>query len=114
MRISDWSSDVCSSDLAVIVEDLHIDQWLPGATGRSGLGPVILVEIAASTGVGFGQAISQQRETAGERLLDLGDMIDRARRAARGKADRKTVGSGKSVSVRVYICRRASIKKKNK
>src|SRR3546814_4523273 len=37
MRISDWSSDVCSSDLAVIEheEDFHTPQFLdPAALGR--------------------------------------------------------------------------------
>src|SRR3546814_6729459 len=27
MRISDWSSDVCSSDLAICGTDIHIYQW---------------------------------------------------------------------------------------
>src|SRR3546814_19313342 len=35
MRISDWSSDVCSSDLAVTGNDDHIHLILPDATERA-------------------------------------------------------------------------------
>src|SRR3546814_17436475 len=42
MRISDWSSDVCSSDLAVLVSELYIGQPLRrhSVTEQLGLGSV--------------------------------------------------------------------------
>src|SRR3546814_4552764 len=33
MRISDWSSDVCSSDLAAIAANLDRWRWMPRALG---------------------------------------------------------------------------------
>src|SRR3546814_6062005 len=35
MRISDWSSDVCSSDLREIADDKEISEWLDLVVGLS-------------------------------------------------------------------------------
>src|SRR3546814_15173677 len=99
MRISDWSSDVCSSDLRNArraVRDVSIDPPL----GRRGQGqrPVLL-------------------STVPQRLPHLLDppacgRADCARAATgAGTADRKSVVEGKSVSVRVALGGRSVIKK---
>src|SRR3546814_18783641 len=80
MRISDWSSDVCSSDLTKdeqFMADGEFD-WLPGAGG------------AAWT------------------------LCEAAPCDACVTRDRKSVVSGKSVSVRVDLGGRRIIKNKNK
>src|SRR3546814_16779133 len=87
MRIRDWSSDVCSSDLGI----LHCRKWqaLPRTDrrGRQMTGPVL--EWAAS---------GRPRLAAAQ---------------GGGSSDRKSVVSGKSVSVRVDLGGRRIIKQKN-
>ena len=79
-------TDLARSKLAaIIVEDRHFDQRLGSGAGRAGLGHVVFVEIAAARSVGFGQAVTQQRKGVRQRVLDLADVIGRARRAACGK-----------------------------
>src|SRR3546814_16645882 len=104
MRISDWSSDVCSSDLR---DDSPLD-----AVDETG-------EIAE-----LGRRRRQLRPTRqSQRLalveaLDLGERVDLGldqvgdAREHRRPLDRKSVVSGKSVSVRVDIGCRRFIKKK--
>src|SRR3546814_20177607 len=104
MRISDWSSGVCSSDLAVT---LRVGDHLHEAVG--------LV-------VGLGAAVRHHREfadldlTAFFRLLfgqadtgDFGPGVD----DRRDDVDRTRVVEGTSVSVRVDFGGRRIIKKKN-
>src|SRR3546814_19791175 len=43
MRISDWSSDVCSSDLGVVIAPGDNGIWL--ATLREGSDPAVLIEV---------------------------------------------------------------------
>src|SRR3546814_12188179 len=84
MRISDWSSDVCSSDLASV----------PARRG--------------------GRALDHGRvrlRRAGRRLRDRLEP-DAAEEEPRRRGDRKSVVSGKSVSVRVDLGGRRIIKKK--
>src|SRR3546814_21191520 len=102
MRISDWSSDVCSSDLS-------------GAVAHASRQVLCAAAIAAAV-----QAVA---DDVGPRpLLPDRPLLPRrgsARRppagihAARRRKDRKSVVSGKSVSVRVDIGGRRIIKKKN-
>src|SRR3546814_12305914 len=87
MRISDWSSDVCSSDL---IDAFHFVEHLAGLHFGD---PVLDVALAGA-------------HAAFERLLG-----DRHLRAPR--LDRTSVVSGKSVSVRVDLGGRRIIKKKN-
>src|SRR3546814_18735963 len=92
MRISDWSSDVCSSDL--------VRRW-PGAPGQ----PVAAAGDAGGAGrpVGGGQhGLWRPRQT-----LCAGDL-----RRAFLRGARKSVVSGKSVSVRVYLGGRRILKQK--
>src|SRR3546814_14761314 len=100
MRISDWSSDVCSSDLGgtkelltnalrtcLWVDDGEVDQ----AIGIAPLGRII-------------EACRIYREGAGRD----------AQKEARKPQDRKSVVEGKSVSVRVDLGGRRIIKKKKR
>src|SRR3546814_17959232 len=82
MRISDWSSDVCSSDLF----------------GRRRLGPSMV----------------DRGEPAQPGFTEQGHVDAESQRAKPGIGDRKSVVSGKSVSVRVDLGGRRIIKKKNK
>src|SRR3546814_10128184 len=86
MRISDWSSDVCSSDLhssvAADIDAVHGDQC------RSCDG--------VQRGAGLGRVAHGSQDDAEIR------------------SDRKSVGSGKRVSARVDLGGRGHIKKKRK
>src|SRR3546814_17460156 len=86
MRISDWSSDVCSSDLA------------RSAPGRSSGSP-------GYAGRGSGRRPSTTAGTAA---------TQRCTGKARRHGDRKSVVEGKSVSVRVDLGGGRRIKKKQK
>src|SRR3546814_20049397 len=105
MRISDWSSDVCSSDLPdnwVELRNAQIRDLTPEQvnTAARTLDPGALTWVV----VGDLDKIEQP-----VRALDLGkvSIID-----ADGQ-DRKSVVKGKSVSVRVDLGGRRLIKKKN-
>src|SRR3546814_17759558 len=91
MRISDWSSDVCSSDLAPLI--------IRGAP------------------VGVLHLLSTQAGAYSERHTSLIDQIaiyvaSAFNNASLTRRDRKSVVSGKSVSVRVDLGGRRIIKKK--
>src|SRR3546814_17139181 len=107
MRISDWSSDVCSSDLI----GPQTAQQLAGILGKAGTivwnGPVGVFEFEAfshGTEV-LAKAIA---ESPAFSIAGGGDTL-----AALAK-DRKSVGSGKSVSVSGDIGGRRNIKQKKK
>src|SRR3546814_20297681 len=90
MRISDWSSDVCSSDLfEIAVAARHVHYRRDGFDG--------------------------QRRAAEIRVQDDAAGVDRAAQGALPaprQTDRKSVVQGKSVSVRVDLGGRRIIKKK--
>src|SRR3546814_15331142 len=72
MRISDWSSDVCSSDLAVAHPDL--EDALDVHLGHVGLGQAVLrpeqlLEDRVVEGLG-----AQQADVEDDRLADLADL----------------------------------------
>src|SRR3546814_20482642 len=98
MRISDWRSDVCSSDLI----------GLDGDVVRHVLAQEVLVRGRDLHADGLALELRHHRV---QRLLlggvDLGE-VD-----ALGLGDRKSVVSGKSVSVRVDLGGRRMITKKN-
>src|SRR3546814_13567059 len=99
MRISDWSSDVCSSDLLAVEHFLRrLDDHLAE----------ILVQYAERH-VGAGHRLLDDAEGAndGQRLLFPADLEIAER------ADRKSVGEGNSVVVRLDLGVRSSITKKN-
>src|SRR3546814_15898489 len=96
MRISDWSSDVCSSDL------------LPAQTMGQLSYPMYPVARRAADG---SIARSVDRQAEGPHLRTKNAARCRQWIGFRWSADRKSVVSGKSVSVRVDIGGRRIIKK---
>src|SRR3546814_11648001 len=99
MRISDWSSDVCSSDL------------LDGAGGGAGVGERLDArrEARQPEGEHPRRGGSRTRNTDERQCGSAGDEGT----AGSDEADRKSVGEGKSVSVRVDPGGRRIIKKKS-
>src|SRR3546814_7967966 len=94
MRISDWSSDVCSSDL----EELAVDALILDAVSDRPARRVRRIELA----VGIARAEAQSRRP----LARIDDAIGAARAVARGRdrlehvveaaADLRTAGDRKS------------------
>src|SRR3546814_20225468 len=110
MRISDWSSDVCSSDL----RDGAAQQF--AAPARLGLGDL-------RRGAAFARARLSRRDVPrsglGAGRYGAARAVSRGRRAFReppplDAAERKGVGEGKSVAVRVVLEGRRIMKKKTK
>src|SRR3546814_13995458 len=109
MRISDWSSDVCSSDLAILDHEPRRERGDGVAIGLE-LGRLVL-------GVGLDRrAMTDVQSVAGARDHGVDDAVgvlgDLARRGGSfyGEADpiwhfadRQSVVEGKSVSVRVGL-----------
>src|SRR3546814_13425333 len=98
MRISDWSSDVCSSDLPGDVD-----------FGR-GLGEG---EVAGAE-THFEIALEERAHELGQGALEVGEagvLVDQQAFDLVEHRDRKSVVSGKSVSVRVALGGRSIIKK---
>src|SRR3546814_12993348 len=101
MRISDWSSDVCSSDL-IRAAAVKLD-----AVQRAALGLDPFTGNAISP-----QAVLEQLPRGGGGPVDLGPMSgDQCRRHIM-RRDRKSVGEGKRVAVREDRGGRRYIKKK--
>src|SRR3546814_14716772 len=101
MRISDWSSDVCSSDLLLFVM----------LVGVPGLPPAhALMDRSDVLGAEFGQRRGRNGQHHAGIPIEAGlqDLDGHARR------DRKSVVEGKSVSVRVDLGGRRILKKKTK
>src|SRR3546814_17317096 len=106
MRISDWSSDVCSSDLRH-----HRRHSVPVPEGRPRSADQHAVSASRVDRRGHPRPVrrlSERQARAGSRRLQ--DPVD----LERPETDRKSVGQGKSVSVRVDLGGRRIIKKKNK
>src|SRR3546814_19725026 len=97
MRISDWSSDVCSSDLPQLYALSHVVAVAPDTSSVYGTTP-----IAQYHGLHASDFITTPATIAGASAAsDAGSYTDR-----------KSVVSGKSVSVRVDLGGRRIIKKK--
>src|SRR3546814_17217384 len=117
MRISDWSSDVCSSDLGPQKQRIHdikkarpcpARPWIAGLRLGDDCGKL------AFQRVHFLAALElQQFELRPVARFGIGDdSVDQL--AERADADRKSVEEGNRVSVRVGLGGRRSAKKKNK
>src|SRR3546814_16079658 len=114
MRISDWSSDVCSSDLALGIEESDLVELALRPTDPRYAGSLLCRRQSGSAG--------RSRGRSGVRHFGLcaGDLlpgIDHGQVAQRDRLrlfDRKSVVSGKSVAVRVVLGGRRIIKKKKK
>src|SRR3546814_19017360 len=107
MRISDWSSDVCSSDL-VGQEIVKRDEqaWQPSGVGLA-LQHVAQPELHAALDV---HAVANARGFGN--LERIAQRVDGRR--PHNRRDRKSVVWGTSVSVRVDVGGRRSIKQKKK
>src|SRR3546814_12375082 len=102
MRISDWSSDVCSSDLLLrATGGVGAVAW----TVRHPLRVPAIRRVPRRTG-GLPDADRH-------RGLATGGPRPDERPGPNGGADRKSVGEGKSVSVRVDLGGRRILKKKH-
>src|SRR3546814_19972178 len=107
MRISDWSSDVCSSDLRDDAPPVVGDDALHGADARD----------AAGHGErdGLRDPVDVRESASGAQVFFAHRHHERGRRAAESGKDRKGVVKGKGVSVRVDLGgRRINKKNKNK
>src|SRR3546814_19421055 len=103
MRISDWSSDVCSSDLA------GAPAGLPARAPSMRSGGRVVVTTSVRWSIPS-RANASEASRAGQSSTGA-HQISCARSAA---IDRKSVVKGKSVSVRVDLGGRSNIKKKKK
>src|SRR3546814_12627373 len=101
MRISDWSSDVCSSDLTIL-ESLT---WRPPAVEIPPDGIDDAIERAGQALEGGN--LAADAESAVPLFLAL------SKQAPDNPQDRKSVVSGKSVSVRVDLGGRRILKQKH-
>src|SRR3546814_14541206 len=102
MRISDWSSDVCSSDLGLAAGDDAYDQR-------------VLAAVADVLDLGHREIEQVDRVDPGHPGLPTAHCGTSLRAPTESFApDRKSVVSGKSVSVRVDLGGRRIIKKKQK
>src|SRR3546814_18223363 len=107
MRISDWSSDVCSSDLKAFGADMGSD--LDGT--RSYMGDVLGGKYLDQQNPYLESMIDQTNDSVMERVNAL---FSTSGQTGSSRQDRKSVVSGKSVSGRVDLVCRRIIKKKKK
>src|SRR3546814_14025517 len=105
MRISDWSSDVCSSDLQ---DERHGRGLADVQADECGAVDEIAHEIGRHAGTAAGHDVD---EIVG---LHREDQPDQERHHDHRPQDRKSVVEGKSVTVRVAHGGRRIIKKKKK
>src|SRR3546814_12282887 len=98
MRISDWSSDVCSSDLPALIAQLSV--MLPIADNSTPCTRFLPVCSATPSMVSC-------------ELISLLTVVRNSSTSSDNASDRKSVVSGKSCSLRVDLGGRRIIKKKN-
>src|SRR3546814_13073311 len=104
LRISDWSSDVCSSDLVGAARIDGAGESLDRGEGEFGEAAALDIVDQAVGDVGSGlEPVDHQRP----------EILGSGARLAGKRLDRKSVESGKSVSVRVDLGGRRSFNKKN-
>src|SRR3546814_20687557 len=90
MRISDWSSDVCSSDLILNLSPV-------GDVDAAGIDEAQIIGVDIAERSGDGQPVARRADVAAERPASF--EFD----ALKARLDRKSVVSGKRVSVRVDL-----------
>src|SRR3546814_15687490 len=110
MRISDWSSDVCSSDLAPALR--HVATSTLRSAYRRGLvlhltNPKAILFFGSLYAVGVPAGASVETLALVIAAVGLQSLL-----LFHGYADRKSVVEGKSVSVRVDLGGRRCLKKK--
>src|SRR3546814_17207983 len=99
MRISDWSSDVCSSDLSCLCEVIR-RVAVPNATSP----------LAAKTDAGGDATTDLGPVVAAPRPITHQPLTKQAHSPSSAHQARKSAVEGKSVSVRVALGGRRSIK----
>src|SRR3546814_20211994 len=106
MRISDWSSDVCSSDLLRSASNALARAIRRSAANSDNVFPVVARNIRKKC------RVLRPHSRASE--ATVGSLPGASTRSSiwRSWADRKSVGEGKSVSVRVDLGGRRHITKK--
>src|SRR3546814_17280668 len=110
MRISDWSSDVCSSDLSAYAP---VRAFSSAGQGSAPADAALQQKRRMSRRTPLKRPPHRRRPRP--RTVDrIGGPVERQRREAVAGADRKSVVWGKSVSVRVALGGRRMIKKKKK
>src|SRR3546814_20481503 len=127
MRISDWSSDVCSSDLNDLADRVGDGRAEKPVLAQSDVERRQVDKSMADRGIGAqlgavqGEIdrphMTREREqaTADDEDLDHRNGMDPLRPEQQRHEiprDRKSVVEGKSVSVRVDLCGRSIVKKK--
>src|SRR3546814_13593249 len=114
MRISDWSSDVCSSDLAK--RKAH---W-PFCRRSRFANPILMTALPAKRigqsnfVLALASASSQRKSTQRGGGLTMAHMAMGQAPASTARSDRTSVVSGKSVTVREELGGRSLKQKKNK
>src|SRR3546814_20611923 len=113
MRISDWSSDVCSSDLHFLPLGVaRVDQEQPHARiEERQLAIAVLQLFEIELGDLEGGGTGKERHLRAALVVCRADHLQR--RFGVAPADRKSVVSGTSVSVSVDLGGRRIIKKNN-
>src|SRR3546814_18789352 len=113
MRISDWSSDVCSSDLDLAPRRVRIDAVRLVAMPDADHAEFAVVCRRGAYMRALARDIARTLGTAGHvgalRRTQVGPFLE-----ADALSDRKSVGAGKSGSVRVGLGGCRSFKKKKK
>src|SRR3546814_14355191 len=117
MRIRDWSSDVCSSDLvqhggAVVVERVGIAIDVDRAVVFDRPGCLVILIPDARVEPQFGRQLKLIDRVKGVFAPVIGSVAV-AERTLRITVDRKSVEEGKRVSVSVDLGGRRTIKKKH-
>src|SRR3546814_11740014 len=117
MRISDWSSDVCSSDLVGGAGEIdrHRGSWrrdLPPGYKLRASARALLVRRAARWSMRVHHPPDRRPPCPATERWRTAAGHGRAARMARASKDRKSVVEGKSVSVRVVLGGGRIIKKK--
>src|SRR3546814_14626153 len=114
MRISDWSSDVCSSDLFNFVVDTGSERTVISRelASKLALAPDDPVRINSIAGITQVNTVTIPRLSYGRGMMPSvqAPVLEAINLGAPG--DRTSVGEGKGVSVRVDIGGRRNIKKK--
>src|SRR3546814_12945117 len=116
MRISDWSSDVCSSDLASsdTPRDRFGQRMTTRFTGTSIRNRIAITVLATVVVVSMISTAFSGRDHAARLMNDLEAETQVLTSVFGDTLDRKSVGEGKRVSGRVELGGRRFIKKKKK
>src|SRR3546814_17855159 len=110
MRISDWSSDVCSSDLLSRNDDRA--RFAKSLSGAQILKLAAPIAAARTRCCRFSALASIKRTSVSSRAIVRGSSFQKIGRI--GRPARKSVGEVKRVSVSVELGGRRIIKQKNK